>query len=535
MRRNNKFKGTFFSLLVKSYLFFTVTVVFVLWILIQIEFKIEEGILKMPSEDLITSKMSILKAEHYSKLKPDKAIGKDGWFEIYDANGSIIYSSNSSLSDTHTLRIEDLNYLQEYDAEYQVQKYRTDKGENQILLQNYIYPPDGTEMDEYTSGYILLNEHYHVLGSTVSLKSDQLTKEEYQLMTGAIIDGYSAAKYEFATNLGEVRFLVAYTPNISDAAYKSINKIYNLVLPVFLVLYVLLTLFFILQQNKRVKQPLTLLNSAMVELSEGREQGLVNFKGPSEFEQICESFNKMSIRLEESKRKEEQLANEKKKMLIDISHDLKTPITVIQGYSKALCDGTILDSNKEKYINTIYHKSVQLTDLINSFYEYNKLEHPDFKLVLETIDIYEFIREYIAQKYEEIELADFIFEADIPTEEVFMEADRLQLTRAMENIVANALKHNPSGTMLFIKAKSIERQLIITIGDTGIGIPEAMKESIFEPFVVGDDSRNNKYGTGLGLAITKKIVEAHKGSIRLIMPPTGALSTEFEIILPLRE
>lgn len=68
-------------------------------------------------------------------------------------------------------------------------------------------------------------------------------------------------------------------------------------------------------------------------------------------------------------------------MLADISHDLKTPITIIQGYAKAICDGIIKEENKQQYLQTIYHKSIVLNELINAFSEYSKLEHPDFRPV----------------------------------------------------------------------------------------------------------------------------------------------------------
>lgn len=141
----------------------------------------------------------------------------------------------------------------------------------------------------------------------------------------------------------------------------------------------------------------------------------------------------------------------------------------------------------------------------------------------------------IADKYEEIEMAGFSIELSIPEYSIVCPIDRIQFRRAIENILANALKHNSPGTTVFfsIKAPSDRRQAVLTVGDNGKGIPGEMTDTIFKPFTVGDESRNNRQGSGLGLAIAKKIVDAHHGTIMLVIPPEGGMKTEFKIKLPL--
>ena len=90
-------------------------------------------------------------------------------------------------------------------------------------------------------------------------------------------------------------------------------------------------------------------------------------------------------------------------------------------------------------------------------------------------------------------------------------------------------KHNKRGTALFFSMKKEADTVCISIGDNGTGIPKELAQMVFEPFVVGDESRNSRQGTGLGLAIAKKIVEAHGGVIELVKFPKEGLSTEFRI------
>ena len=195
---------------------------------------------------------------------------------------------------------------------------------------------------------------------------------------------------------------------------------------------------------------------------------------------------------------------EKQRMLADISHDLKTPITVIQGYAKAVSDGLTDKETEKQYLKTIFTKTENLTEMINTFYDYSKLEHPEFSLVREKQDLAEFVREYLADKYNEIDLQGFTLEVEIPEEVMEYSFDGVQLKRVFDNIFSNAFKHNKPGTVIYFTLQQTDKTIRMEIGDNGTGIPKEIQENLFEPFTVGDDSRNNKQGSGLGLAVAKK-------------------------------
>ncbi|MBP5265696.1 MAG: HAMP domain-containing histidine kinase [Lachnospiraceae bacterium] len=234
-------------------------------------------------------------------------------------------------------------------------------------------------------------------------------------------------------------------------------------------------------------------------------------------------------------REERAIEAARQKMLADISHDLKTPITVIQGYSKAIVDGMVSEENMDKYLNTIYQKSNRLADLINEFYQYSRLEHPEFQLTLEPGDLSEYVREYVAGKYEELEVAGYQLDVDIPERPIYMPFDHVELSRVFENIITNTIRHNPAPTTIYVSMEFLreKHQVRIRLGDDGEGIPEEIREHIFEPFVVGDESRNSKHGTGLGLSVAKRVVVAHGGTIRLLPTTETSWSTMYEIILPM--
>ena len=110
--------------------------------------------------------------------------------------------------------------------------------------------------------------------------------------------------------------------------------------------------------------------------------------------------------------------------------------------------------------------------------------------------------------------------------------DRLQFTRALDNLFSNALRHNRLGTVLFADVAEENGAAVIRVADNGEGIPPARRAHIFEPFVTGDDARSSP-GSGLGLSITRRIVERHGGTVELAARTAPGRTTEFVITLPL--
>lgn len=212
----------------------------------------------------------------------------------------------------------------------------------------------------------------------------------------------------------------------------------------------------------------------------------------------------------------EQMQESKKRMLADISHDLKTPITTIQGYSKALHEGLVLDKDQEKkYLKYIHDKSVRVASLMDEFFMFSKLDTPDFPIHKVESDICEFVREVTAEYYPLFDERNMNVLVDIPSAKILYSFDRQLFYRVISNILENALKYNPENTNILIKLRKSQGHIEIEIADSGIEIPEDMVENIFEPFFRGDKNRTDSSGSGLGLSISRKIVELHNGNIYL--------------------
>lgn len=224
---------------------------------------------------------------------------------------------------------------------------------------------------------------------------------------------------------------------------------------------------------------------------------------------------------------------DRQRLISEILHDSRNNMTVIHGYAVSLCDEIVPQKDVKQYLSIIKEKSKETSDLMSKFYEYSKVQHPDFPIKLECNDICEVVKQYLADKYDEIYINGFLLEVGIPSKKIMCKVDEALLCRGIENILLNSIKYNEKGVT--IKFNIIERdsKVKIIIGDDGIGISEDIAKIIFEPFVVGNNSSRNNNTSGLGLAITEKIIAAHNGKITLKTPPDIGYNTQFEIELPL--
>ncbi len=220
----------------------------------------------------------------------------------------------------------------------------------------------------------------------------------------------------------------------------------------------------------------------------------------------------------EQQKEEMQKVYEKKRnlMLSDIAHDLRTPITTIAGYSKALNDDMVVSEEKKKeYLQAIENKSERMNDLINLLFEYVRLDSDKFGLHRGEIDLPELLRTIAASLYSDVEEKGMEFQISIPEEVHMVSLDRVQFSRVVVNLINNAIKHNEAGTVISLEMRQEKGKTQISVSDNGGLIPTFLAEHIFEPFAMGDASRTAQSGSGLGLSIAKKIVEMHGWTLEL--------------------
>lgn len=240
---------------------------------------------------------------------------------------------------------------------------------------------------------------------------------------------------------------------------------------------------------------------------------------------VVRQFNELLAQEEAQKRARDEKRN---LMLSDIAHDIKTPITTICGYSKALSEGVVEEKDRQPYLDAIYAKAMRMDELVTLLFEYVKLDSEGFSLHKETGDLAELTREMAALLYADFEDRGIELVLELAEEKVPFEMDRLQLGRAVTNLLTNAARYGKAGGRVLVRLQEYE----LTVADEGEPVDPAFAAHIFEPFARGDKARSSKGGSGLGLGIAKKIVEMHGGNLLLNQNFGEGYTKAFQIRLP---
>ncbi|MGG0175498.1 two-component system histidine kinase PnpS [Gottfriedia acidiceleris] len=211
-----------------------------------------------------------------------------------------------------------------------------------------------------------------------------------------------------------------------------------------------------------------------------------------------------------------KLEQVRKDFFANVSHELKTPITSIKGFTETLLDGAMEnDELCKNFLSIILTESDRMQTLIQDLLDLSKIEQQNFKLDLAEVSakqVIEDVQQMLTQKAEEKNI-DFKLYLNSP---LVVYADALRLKQVIINLVDNAIHYTPAGGKVFITASETNDHIVLKVNDTGVGIGKEDISRIFERFYRVDKARSrNSGGTGLGLAIVKHLVEAHKGKIEV--------------------
>ena len=207
-----------------------------------------------------------------------------------------------------------------------------------------------------------------------------------------------------------------------------------------------------------------------------------------------------------------------RKMLSNISHDMKTPMTVIRGYLEIMrTKGTAEPEMLEK----AEQKAQALMELIDSFFSLAKLEAGDTDMTISRMDVCEICRESVLEFYEILTEADFQVEIGLSDEAVYAQGNREALQRILGNLISNVIRYGSEGRYLGVFLRSDERFIYVDVADKGKGIDSAFAQSVFERLFTMEDSRSRSVqGNGLGLTIAKKLAEQMGGNLTLESDPS---------------
>ena len=271
---------------------------------------------------------------------------------------------------------------------------------------------------------------------------------------------------------------------------------------------------------RSVATPLVKLRKATQNIKDGNLDFVLDVEGTDEFAELCRDFEEMRRRLKESAEEKLVLDKENKELISNISHDLKTPITAVKGYVEGIMDGVADTPEKmDRYVRTIYNKTVEMDHLINELTFYSKIDTNRIPYTFSKLNVEDYFSDCAEEVGLELETRGIqLCYANYVDSDVQVIADGEQIRRVIHNIISNAIKYMDRGKgmkgIIQIRVKDVGDFVQVEIEDNGRGIAAKDLPAIFDRFFRADASRNSsKGGSGIGLSIVRKIIEDHGGKI----------------------
>lgn len=315
------------------------------------------------------------------------------------------------------------------------------------------------------------------------------------------------------------------------------NRLNGSLLLVVLLYIVIITAPILYIVNHDIIKPLRVMRESAKKIEEGNLDFEIKSNAKNEIGETVVAFEKMRLELKDSIDKQIQYEENRKELISNISHDLKTPMTSIKGYVSGILDGVANTPEKmEKYLRVIYKKSDDMDTLIDDFFLFSKLDLKKLPFDYQTTEVSTFLEE-IVEEYSLLfagEKQKLIYENRMKGEILFC-IDRQKMKRAIINILQNSIKYmNKKEQNLHILVEASDKSIWLRVKDNGMGIAKEHVKNVFARFYRTDASRNSTSGgSGLGLAIVKQIIDAHQGDIRI--ESEVDIGTTIYITLPIEQ
>ena len=305
--------------------------------------------------------------------------------------------------------------------------------------------------------------------------------------------------------------------------YASSNSILNITY-ITMVLLVLLSLIVLIFFTEIFYIPLKKIIAATEQFATGNMHYELAVESNDELGYLAASLNYMAHEVAKSE-------DNQKKLVANVSHDFRSPLTSIKGYLEAMLDGTIPPELHEKYITIVLNETERLTKLTNSLLTLNNLNTKGMVLEKTVFDMNQVIRNTAATFEGICKKKQININLILTGEAMYVNADMSKIQQVLYNLLDNALKFSHNNSTITIETRVKNNKLFVSVKDEGIGIPKDSLKLIFDRFYKTDLSRGkDKKGTGLGLSITKEILSSHGEHINVIS--TEGVGSEFIFTLP---
>lgn len=345
------------------------------------------------------------------------------------------------------------------------------------------------------------NSHsFYSTGNFYGMFSEDTLSVIYPITSGISVKGYIALHTSMT--------------QIVQSRDKILNISYISLFVIFLLSTIILIVF-----TYMVYLPLRKITSATTEYAHGNFKHQISIDKDDEIGRLAHSLNFMASELDASEEYQ-------KKFIANISHDFRSPLTSIKGYLEAIIDGTIPIEMQEKYLNIVLWETARLNKLTQSMLLLNNLNSKELMLEKTNFDINKVIKDTAASFGGSCMSKNLSIELILTGQSLYVFADMSKIQQVLYNLIDNAIKFSKNNSTIYIETTEKSEKVLISVKDTGIGIPKDSINQIWDRFYKIDASRGkDKKGTGLGLSIVKEIIQVHNENINVVS--TEDVGTEF--------
>ncbi len=297
-------------------------------------------------------------------------------------------------------------------------------------------------------------------------------------------------------------FLSQPVPDIKGT-YKDMFK--ELIIILVVAMLITMLLFFVI--SKRITDPINHMSKVVKEFAKGNFSNRVEYSEDDEIGSLASNINNMATSLS-------NLESMRSRFVSDVSHELRTPMTTISGFAQGLLDGTIDESEREKYLGIVLSESKRLSKLVTDLLALTKAENGQMELTMTDFDICDLVCQTLFKFELQIEEKNIEIELNIPDEKCFVNADKNAITQVLINLINNAVKFVPDNGKISFRIWTYQQRTYVEIKNTGEGIEKDKLTYIWDRFYKTDSSRSlDPSGFGLGLYIVKSIISNHDEKI----------------------
>lgn len=355
--------------------------------------------------------------------------------------------------------------------------------------------------------------------------------------TNNIPINYASIKYIPVEYNGELKAIAAIKYNYKISSLfinNNLMKVINLYLFICPFFYLIIfTIIFIGKLNKRINKPINELIKASNNIKNKNLDFTINYDGDDELGDLISAFTNMKDELKNTLIKNWNMEEEKNNVTSAIAHDIKTPLTIIRGHVEILEEIDLRNQEKaKKHLKVIKQNTDRATKLIENMNYISKINRADFNLILEEVNI----KDFVIEKETEFKLLckekniNFICEIYNEKNNNIAIFDKDKISQVLDNLIVNSLRFTESGGNINLIISIYDEKIRFIIKDDGIGFSTKDMNNLFNSFYQGDSSRSIEKGhSGLGLYMCKIIVEKHNGKIFAHNDENGGAVVEFYI------